>query len=239
MTRCELHFEYQALHHAESIRVIELFPALNRDKPIIINLLESLPNSPFHYEALSYTWDDQTPTRDIICNEASLRVTDNVFQALRQLRSGKGQRRNLWIDAICINQKDQAEKTSQVSMMGNIYARADRVNVWLSRSTEAMRALFEYVRLSTGSKLSFDRVSDACSRPEGRTHTNIIPSLLDQGVDCARSRTQQELLDLPRSTQTPEDVGIWSNVSRCRGLREPEIRGNHPTTRGIPISCGV
>ncbi|KAH7417784.1 heterokaryon incompatibility protein-domain-containing protein [Cadophora sp. MPI-SDFR-AT-0126] len=161
MTRCELHFEYQALHHAESIRVIELFPALNRDKPIIINLLESLPNSPFHYEALSYTWDDQTPTRDIICNEASLRVTDNVFQALRQLRSGKGQRRNLWIDAICINQKDQAEKTSQVSMMGNIYARADRVNVWLSRSTEAMRALFEYVRLSTGSKLSFDRVSDA------------------------------------------------------------------------------
>ena len=50
-------------------------------------------------------------------------------------------------------------------MMGGIYARAQRVNVWLSRSTEAMRAAFEYVRLSNSPKLSFDYVSDGMFIP--------------------------------------------------------------------------
>jgi hypothetical protein len=160
MARFERSFEYQALYDTNSIRIIELFPALDRDKPIIINLSEFPLNSPTEYEALSYTWDNQKPTRDITCNEKSLCVTENVFQALRHLRSRRARKRILWIDAICINQKDQAEKTSQVSMMGDIYARAHRVNVWLSRSTEMMRAAFEYVSLSNSPKLSFDNVSD-------------------------------------------------------------------------------
>jgi hypothetical protein len=165
MARFKRSFEYQALHDNNSIRVIELFPALKRDRPIIIDLSEFPLNSSIEYEALSYTWDDQEPTKDITCNKKSLWVTENVFQALRQLRSRIGRKLFLWIDAICINQKDQAEKTSQVSMMGNIYARAQRVNVWLSRSTEAMRAAFEYVRLSNSPKLSFDHVSDGMFIP--------------------------------------------------------------------------
>jgi hypothetical protein len=160
MARFKRSFQYQALHDTNSIRVIELFPALDRDRPIIIDLSEFPLNSSIKYEALSYTWDNQKPTRDITCNEKSLCVTENVFQALQQLRSKKARRQIIWIDAICINQKDQAEKTSQVSMMGDIYARAHKVNVWLSRCTEAMRAAFEYVRLSNNAKLSFDNVSD-------------------------------------------------------------------------------
>jgi hypothetical protein len=160
MVRFQHEFEYQPLRDTNSIRVIELFSALDRDQQVIINLSERLLGSSFQYEALSYTWDKQKPTRDITCNGASLCVTENVFQALRQLRNTKAQRRKLWIDAICINQKDEAEKTSQVSMMGNIYARADRVNIWLSHSTEAMRAVFEYMRLTLSEKLSFDEVSD-------------------------------------------------------------------------------
>jgi hypothetical protein len=50
-------------------------------------------------------------------------------------------------------------------MMGDIYARARRVNVWLGRSTEAMRAAFEYVRLFNSPKLSFDHVSDGMFIP--------------------------------------------------------------------------
>ncbi|KAL2059892.1 hypothetical protein VTL71DRAFT_10047 [Oculimacula yallundae] len=161
MVRSKRLFEYQALHDPNSIRVIELLPALDRDRPIIINLSEVLLSSDTQYEALSYTWENQQATKDITCNEAPLRVTENVFQALRQLRkSKKAQRRVLWIDAICINQKDRAEKTSQVSMMGTIYGHAHRVNIWLSHSTEVMRAAFEYIRQSTGQKLSFDKIAD-------------------------------------------------------------------------------
>jgi hypothetical protein len=102
MARFARSFEYQALHGTNSIRAIKLFPALDRDRPIIIDLSEFPLNSPIEYEALSYTWDDQKPTRDITCNEKSLCVTENVFQALRQLGGWKARRRVLWIDAICL-----------------------------------------------------------------------------------------------------------------------------------------
>jgi Heterokaryon incompatibility protein (HET) len=37
----------------------------------------------------------------------------------------------MWIDAICIHQKDDLEKGPQVALMGDIYRLADRVVVWL------------------------------------------------------------------------------------------------------------
>ena len=48
-------------------------------------------------------------------------------------------------------------------MIGDIYARAHKVNVWLNRSTEAMRAVFEYVRLSNSPKLSLIIYLIVCS----------------------------------------------------------------------------
>lgn len=39
--------------------------------------------------------------------------------------------RLLWADAVCINQADDAERGSQVGMMGRIYGQAARTLVWL------------------------------------------------------------------------------------------------------------
>ena len=39
----------------------------------------------------------------------------------------------LWIDSICINQSDLAEKSSQVNLMRRIYRKAKRVIVWLGK----------------------------------------------------------------------------------------------------------
>lgn len=44
--------------------------------------------------------------------------------------------RLLWIDALCINQKDNNEKSSQVMMMRDIYAHAKNVLVWLGPHIE-------------------------------------------------------------------------------------------------------
>ncbi|KAK7911998.1 hypothetical protein PG985_014479 [Apiospora marii] len=133
-------FQYQPLGSARSTRLITLFPApaSQRDSEIIIELSECALESTIEYEALSYTWGDQQPSRDITCNGAMLRVTENVHLALRRLRSDQGQQRTLWIDALSINQQDEAEKTAQVSEMGLIYTRAKRVNVWLGYPTEVM-----------------------------------------------------------------------------------------------------
>ena len=64
-----------------------------------------------------------------------LMVTRNLEAALRQLRS-QNKIRNMWIDAICINQKIDEEKSVQIQRMGQIYSMASRVIVWLGRLCE-------------------------------------------------------------------------------------------------------
>ncbi|KAK3672080.1 hypothetical protein LTR78_008050 [Recurvomyces mirabilis] len=94
------------------------------------------------FEALSYTWseDDQPSIRDrvITVNRSPCYVTSNLEAALRRLRQPKARRR-IWVDAICINQADMDERSSQVMQMGQIYRNADRVIIWLGegdRSTD-------------------------------------------------------------------------------------------------------
>lgn len=60
----------------------------------------------------------------------TLRVTTNLESALRHLRKEK-QIRRLWIDALCINQKNEDEKRAQVQRMDRIYANAVSTTVWL------------------------------------------------------------------------------------------------------------
>ncbi|KAF5873565.1 putative heterokaryon incompatibility protein [Botrytis fragariae] len=73
-----------------------------------------LGNSP-QYSALSYTWGDKThviPIADY--NRKFLHhVTENLESALRHLRRQK-EAIILWIDALCINQDDDREKSQQV-----------------------------------------------------------------------------------------------------------------------------
>lgn len=60
----------------------------------------------------------------------TLRVTTNLESALRQLRKEK-QMRTLWIDALCIDQKNDDEKRAQVQRMDRIYANATSTTIWL------------------------------------------------------------------------------------------------------------
>ncbi|KFA51439.1 hypothetical protein S40293_10689 [Stachybotrys chartarum IBT 40293] len=107
-------FQYDALSDASSSRLIKLLPARRQESTIRIELSEFHFGSTVEYEALSYTWDNQRPTKEVICNGTALRVTENIFRALQRLRSSFGKHQILWIDAICINQKDDAEKAAQL-----------------------------------------------------------------------------------------------------------------------------
>ena len=87
------------------------------------------------YEALSYTWGDPEPFHSIECNGCSLGVGRNLFTALKTLRNSEGPR-FLWIDAICINQSDVAERSEQVQYMTSIYRGAVLVLVWLGEGDD-------------------------------------------------------------------------------------------------------
>lgn len=73
-----------------------------------------------------------------------LSVTTNLGNLLRQLRqSGRTTSKDLlWIDALCINQKDLDEKAQQIPLMGEIYANAARVWIWLGEATERTAGAF-------------------------------------------------------------------------------------------------
>nr|OQO32596.1 hypothetical protein B0A51_00160 [Rachicladosporium sp. CCFEE 5018] len=77
------------------------------------------------YTAISYTWGDPLEVSEIIVNAAKLEVRNNCVQVLRQANHhGPGY---YWVDAICINQLDDQEKSSQVQMMAAIFRKATTV----------------------------------------------------------------------------------------------------------------
>lgn len=121
------------------------------------------------YEALSYTWAIDSdisgpvtgaPSRTVICNGATLDVFKNLHNALVQLQELGWTSKPIWIDAICINQRDDAEKGVQVSMMGDIFRAASRVVVWLGKSSYATDlALRKADPFFTEGSLQLDRSS--------------------------------------------------------------------------------
>lgn len=84
-------------------------------------------------------WGGRYDNYQVLINGQTFSVTQNLRNAHQFLgRRTAGQGRRFWTDAICINQTDVNEKSSQIRMMSHIYFRAQTVLVWLGRfSAEA------------------------------------------------------------------------------------------------------
>lgn len=144
------------------------------------------------YSALSYTWrlqsstlaplsqDQSLPeseTFEIICNgNKRCHILKNLHDAL--LRIGEGE---LWVDAICINQKSNEEKASQVRLMGDIYSRAEKVIVWLGAAdqyTDQAATLIRWLsRVGQGEKNRLTAITyEDLATPEVR---RLLPGGLD------------------------------------------------------------
>jgi Heterokaryon incompatibility protein (HET) len=108
----------------QNIRILTLFPGTLDDEVRCQLTLAPLEDSPT-FIALSYCWGDATSRRSIKVNGYQVLVTQSLEAALRHMRHS-GNRVSAWADAICINQSDPVEKSAQVAMMGDIYARGKR-----------------------------------------------------------------------------------------------------------------
>jgi len=108
------------------------------------------------YEALSYVWGDDTTRFRVAVDNSPFFVTPNLYSALRHLRL-KDRDRVLWIDALCINQADEAERTHQVSCIGDIYREASSVIVWLGEESASSEIAMDFLELwSRDNSLHFD-----------------------------------------------------------------------------------
>lgn len=133
----------------DQIRLLTLFPSREQNEEIVITLRNSTTKAAARqYEALSYVWGsiDNPETISVfsifrtgaeeddvscsVCDAAPLLVTQNLAVALRHLRR-QDVARILWIDAICIDQQNIAERSEQVGKMAQIYNLAARVVIWL------------------------------------------------------------------------------------------------------------
>ncbi|KAK8066635.1 hypothetical protein PG997_013382 [Apiospora hydei] len=90
------------------------------------------------YEAVSYTWADEsgdaTRSRTIQIGDKPYQVTVNCENALRRLRRQFSYRK-LWIDAICIDQDNLEERGHQVQLMPRIYSGAKAVQIYVGELT--------------------------------------------------------------------------------------------------------
>lgn len=150
-------YKYTSLPSKRCIRLLRI--KLEIDGPIqcTLELADLTSGARPLYDCLSYTWGDplyehllnpekkrnmtNEPTCPIKCDGVTFIVTENLHEALLQLRQSSVETSTveicrkrqglIWIDAICINQEDKEEKGDQVDMMADIYRDAQNVIVWL------------------------------------------------------------------------------------------------------------
>lgn len=164
-------YPYVALDaNPREIRLLVLLPGKFNDQVECVLKHISLSESP-QYEALSYCWGDLQSRKLISLDGHHFLATESLEIALRYLRC-QDTPRTLWIDAICINQADDPERSQQVGLMGNIYRSARRVTVWLGE---------EEGNEETGRDGRFQSASYAGRSPPDRESISIMDGTRQQG----------------------------------------------------------
>ena len=82
------------------------------------------------YHALSYVWGEIDSGYEITLNGWSCSIRKNLWSFLSHYQRDELSP-CLWIDALCIDQQNIAERNSQVTLMPEIYRSAQSVLVWL------------------------------------------------------------------------------------------------------------
>ena len=105
-----------------AVRLLRLLPHPDKHSDIKCQLftctmLNSASTHP--YDALSYSWGSESNQQFIYIDNYKLSVRANLYAALLNLRDGFMDR-IFWIDAICINQASNNEKTVHILYMEEI-----------------------------------------------------------------------------------------------------------------------
>jgi hypothetical protein len=125
-------YEYSALPEGY-FRLLTIV-SVNK-KEITCKLENFLFDEAPEYTALSYAWGIPDDSKKIICDGKSLYITPHLHGAFYHLHALVPITK-VWIDAICINQADVAEKAVQTRRMNNVYGSAQKVLAWLGKGDD-------------------------------------------------------------------------------------------------------
>lgn len=222
------------LEHSESlsrrsIRLLDLKPG-NGEQTICFDFethnLDSYPD----YIALSYTWGDPMDTVPVLGDGKIVDVTRNLKNALWQLREDRkkivrqkhsglrcSQSLRFWIDALCINQLDQEEKSFQVKLMAEIYERAYHVFAWLGPADVNTDMVIDYLN-------RIGEIAEACGMDEG--YKQYVPTWLDMLLIPEHRQSSSTYIRFQRSDGTSFSVprlvlkSLFDSISGSAGQED-------------------
>ncbi|EMC93640.1 hypothetical protein BAUCODRAFT_37339 [Baudoinia panamericana UAMH 10762] len=111
----------------DQLRLVGIQPG-KPDADVVCSLDVYTPKT--SYRTLSYCWGAVQNLRKIQLEGVKFQVTPSLYDALTHLRHDT-ETVWIWIDAICINQESDDERSRQVERMGAIFGNSTKTTVWL------------------------------------------------------------------------------------------------------------
>ena len=162
---CSLHHisSIRSLDHISSIRSLDHTSSNLNFRPFMLPSAQRFSRSSRdqQYHALSYVWGSELKPCALFCCPVQyapgqsielvpptvIPITASLDSILRTFRENMPYAAEyLWIDAVCINQENLAERESQVLAMGDIYSRAKTTFVCLGEDDNDAAEAFQCVR---------------------------------------------------------------------------------------------
>lgn len=161
---------YRKLQGDREIRLLKFLPGSSPHCKLIHSNIDEAPP----YLGLSYTWGPQSLDHAMIIDGSSLSITKNLADAIAALYVYvREQHLMLWVDAVCINQRDIDERSSQVRLMNVIYRSAELVAVWLGKSDQDSDFIMDKMQEW---KVEFNQLFTACNTDYGLAVSSILPT---------------------------------------------------------------
>jgi hypothetical protein len=227
------------LTETDSFRLLTLLPSTKFASSIQCTLSVSNFNTA-SYQALSYCWGNAKDTGPVKVNHANFQATKNLIAALRRLRHETNDV-IIWVDAICINQKDVNERNAQVQHMGSIYSQAMVVMCWLGEAKDESHLAFRmmkswgdilirheldgYAEMLTGryGKKSLDAVEEM-SDPFNRRAWNAVMRFLERPWWFRVWMVQEFILGKDAILLCGQLRMSWRQLSAVLAAENPEVR---------------
>jgi len=144
-------YEHKAITVRDGIRLVVLKASYDEAAPVHISLIHTSlshfkTQEDDQYTALSYVWGDNTVTSLVVIDGERLTITESLANALRDIRHAT-EPIKIWVDGICIDQTNRAEKETQVALMGRIYEMASNSVVYLGPEANGSEKVMEEARV--------------------------------------------------------------------------------------------
>ncbi|PSN61995.1 hypothetical protein BS50DRAFT_134812 [Corynespora cassiicola Philippines] len=165
-------YTYQPLPTPHHTRILTLYPAHDHTAPLHCSLNPVDLDFKEPYSALSYVWGSTEEMSSLLCDGKTVQMIPNCESALRHLRHIVKDV-VLWIDALCIDQKNLEERAQKVMIMGKIYQQAEQVVIWLGAGSKEIEGGFSRANLALKTKKI--RILCLIVHPYQRSHMAYPP----------------------------------------------------------------